>query len=56
MPFYIKKIHFWNRDPKSKCHKNGFKRKCLSSRQLTIETRDWFRNFATVKQKKEKLL
>lgn len=43
MPFYIKKIHFWNRDPKSKCHKNGFKRKRLSSRQLTIKTRDWYR-------------
>lgn len=51
MPFYIKKIHFWNRDPKSKCHKNGFKRKCLSSRQLTIKTRDWYR---TVKQNLDK--
>ena len=54
MPFYIKKIHFWNQDPKSKCHKNGFKRKCLSSRQLTIKTRDWYRNFATVKQNLDK--
>lgn len=54
MPFYIKKIHFWNRDPKSKCHKNGFKRKRFSSRQLTFKTRDWYRNFATVKQNLDK--